>query len=141
GPSRHTASRSCRRGRPRIPHAGAWDRGCRPARTSVRPADRRRRRKSLGACRTYEAVARRVRCLTWCLTPPQCLYNQTCINTSRSDRTAEPRVNRIGHRRLRRLDGLVAPEEFVVFVVAAVPAAELGVVRDELNPFEPLHMS
>src|SRR6185437_12045566 len=80
-------------------------------------------------------------CLTWCLTSPYVYTIGTCIKISRSDRTAEPRVNRIGHRRLTRLDGLVAPEEFVVFVVAAVPAAELGVVLDELNPFEPLHMS
>jgi hypothetical protein len=38
------------------------------------------------------------------------------------------------------LDGLVTPEEFVVFVVAAITAAELGVVCDELNTLEPLHM-
>lgn len=35
---------------------------------------------------------------------------------------------------------MVTPEEFMIFVVTAVPAAKVGVVRDKLNALEPLHM-
>src|SRR6185437_2980284 len=39
-----------------------------------------------------------------------------------------------------RLDGLPVTEEFVVLVVATVAASDLGVVGDELNPFDPLNL-
>jgi len=35
-------------------------------------------------------------------------------------------------------DGLAVAEEFVVFVVAAVSAADLGVVGDELDALDPV---
>jgi hypothetical protein len=37
-------------------------------------------------------------------------------------------------------DGLPVAEELVIFVVAAVPAADLGEVRDELDTLDPLHL-
>ena len=43
-------------------------------------------------------------------------------------------------RRLWPLDGLSVAEEFVVLVIAAVAAADLCVVSDELDPFDPLDL-
>ena len=37
-------------------------------------------------------------------------------------------------------DRLPIPKEFVVFVVAALPAANLGVVGGELDAGDPLHL-
>ena len=40
----------------------------------------------------------------------------------------------------RELDGLAVAEEFVVLVVAAVAASDLGVVGDELDAFDPFDL-
>jgi hypothetical protein len=40
----------------------------------------------------------------------------------------------------RRLDGVVVVEELVVSVVAAVPAADVGEVGDELDAGDPLDL-
>jgi hypothetical protein len=87
-----------------------------PTRTQTRPLDRRRPRLRVPPHRPAKPLPR-----------PRPHHRGRIDNT-------------LLIRGSKRLDGLPVAEEFVVLVVAAVAATDLGVVGDELDTFDPLDL-